>query len=620
LPRSLRLRLAIAAALIVVLALASLAIAPVRHRLTAFIPHARVVQLNGLRFGYSVERELRITMPDGVPLAASLYLPRDRSQKLATVFVRLPYHRLEYGEALNAAEFFARRGYAVLVQDLRGTADSGGEFVPYRFADSDGAATLDWIVAQPWSNGRVGTYGCSALGETQLVLARMHHPAHRAMIPLGAGGGIGSAAGRYGYFGVFEGGIFELASGFGWFVENGSKQPNASPMPHIDIASALRGLPVADLVQRHRPGPNGYDDFLRTPLADPSWHSLGYLGDEDLLTVPSLEVNTWGDQTVGDTLALAESLRRRLPPDVAARRHLVIAPGTHCHHEETGQSGRFGDIEVHNAEQSYFEWYAQWFDHWLRDRGDGLAAMPTYLVYMLGEHRWLSVSSWPPAEAHMQRWYLDSGGHANSHDGDGVLAPDRPQHDARDEFSYDPLDPVPSRGGPVCCTGNAADRAGPVDQADVETRRDVLVYTSPVLSAPLRVAGPLRAVLQVSSSARDTDFVARLVHVWPDGRATNIQEGSLRARYRGGIATPLLMEPGQTVELSIDMRGIAYRVPAGHRLRLDVTSSSFPRLERNLNTGGDNERERTPVRALNAVHHGKDKLSFVELPLLPATD
>lgn len=615
-------RVAVAGSATLAVVLAALALPESRHAISSLLPKARLVQLNGLRFGYNTEREILLPMPDGTRLAASLYLPRHSDdEKLATVLVRLPYGRLDYGEGLMAAEHFARRGYAVLVQDLRGTGDSEGELVPYLSGITDGAATLDWVVAQRWSNGRVGSFGCSALGESQYVLARAHHPALRAMIPLGAGGAIGSAAGRYSYFGLYEGGVFQLASGFGWFVENGTKRPNAAAAAPFDVATALRGLPVADLVQRYRPVPNGYDDFMRLSLADPAWHDLGYVDASDRLRTPSLEITTWGDQTVGDTLALDPLLRRPMNGAAAPERHLIVAPGTHCHAQETGDSGRFGDIAVPHANAPYFEWFDRWFDHWLRDQGQGLTDLPPIRYYMMGEGRWLDAASWPPPQATVQRWYLDSGGRANSAQGDGELAKTSPSRTSHDEFVYDPNAPVPSRGGPVCCTGNPADRAGPVDQKDVESRPDVLVYTSRVLDAPLRIAGPLRATLRFASSAVDTDVVVRLSDVWPDGHSTNIQEGALRTRYRNGFSKPALLSPGEPVSLTVDMRSIGYTLPAGHRLRLAITSSSFPRLERNLNTGGDNAHETTIVIAHNRILHGPDATSYVELPVLPpATD
>lgn len=599
-----------------IVVIAGLVLAPVRNWMRAQIPPFWKVHLNGFRFGYSADYDVRIQMADGIKLAATLYLPKNRSEKMATIFVRHPYDRLAYGEGLNAGEFFARHGYAVLVQDVRGKFASQGEFMPYRSGTSDGATTLDWIVRQPWSNGRVGTFGCSALGELQFVLAKARHPAHVAMLPLGAGGAVGSAGGRYSYFGLYEGGVFQLASGFGWFLDNGTKDPMAPPPPkRIDIAAALQGLPLADLVKRIRPAPNGFDEFVRMPLTDPSWEALGYVSDSDLPTIPALVINTWGDQTVGDALSLAEQVRR-ISPETARNQHVIIAPGKHCNSEESGLSGRFGDLEVKGAAQPYKDWYLRWFDHWLRGRGNGLADLPPYLYYVIGESRWLTASTWPPEGARMERWHLDSGGHANGRHGDGTLTREPPRSSSYDEFHYDPAKPVPSRGGPLCCSGNPADQAGPADQRDVEAREDVLVYTSAALPEPLRIAGTLRAMLNVSSSARDTDFIARLVHVWPDGRATNIQEGALRARYRNGVDRPSLLEPGKRVDLTIDMRSIAYLLPKGHRLRLHVTSSSFPRLERNLNTGGRNYDESAGVIAANRVYHDRQVLSYLELPVL----
>ena len=594
--------------------LGSLALTPVREFVRSLVPLRLIEDLNGFRFGYDIDYNVRIRMDDGIELAATLYLPRNKSEKQATVFIRHPYDRLAYG---HPASYFARNGFAVVIQDVRGKYASGGEFIPYKSGMRDGAATLDWIISQPWSNGKVGTFGCSALGELQYVLAKAQHPAHVALVPQGAGGAIGSAGGKYGYFGLFEGGVFQLASGFGWFLENGSKDPRAPPPPKkVDIGAALRSLPVADLVKRIRPAPNSYEEFIRTPLTDPWWQTLGYLSDADLPKIPALVINTWGDQTVGDTLSMTEQVRK-ISPEIARHQHVIIAPGSHCQEETIGHSGRFGDLNVSGAAQPYWDWYLRWFDYWLRGQGNGLSDLPPYLYYVIGENRWLTAASWPPEQARIERWYLNSGGRANSRRGDGTLGRHLSLASAPDQFSYDPQNPVPSRGGPLCCSGNPAARSGPVDQRDVEEREDVLVYTSPVLDESMRIAGPLRAILNISSSARDTDFIARLAHVWPDGRSTNIQEGALRARYRRGIDKPDFLQPGLPAKLTVDMRAIAYLVPKGHRLRLHVTSSSFPRLERNLNTGGRNYDETIGLVAVNRVFHDEQLPSFVELPVLP---
>lgn len=576
------------------------------------LPESAHVPLRALWWGVQIDDDdVRIQAADGTELMATLFRPRKATDTLPTVFVRMPYDRRASADGLGYALFFARHGYAVLVQDVRGTFGSqGDDFVPWQHATGDAVASLDWIVEQPWSNGKVGTFGCSALGELQFSLARANHPAHAAMIASGAGGGIGSASGRYGYFGLFEGGVFQLASGFGWFVEHGAKDRNASSVPAFDRAAVLRKLPLRDLVRQVRPGANAFEDFVSLPLADPHWNTLDYVANGDRLHTPALIINTWGDQTVADTLALAKI------QGVDAPQHVILAPGDHCHHEQMGDDTPWGDLRVNHAARPWSDWYLRWFNYWLREQGDGLSALPAFQFFVVGENRWLASAQWPPATARTQRWYLSSAGGANSSSGDGVLQQQPATASAVDSYRYDPDDPVPTRGGPVCCTGDAAIRSGPVDQRDVEQRDDVLVYTSEPLAAPLRITGPLRAHLVVSSSARDTDFVARLVDVWPNGRAINIQEGALRARYRNGIAKPQLLTPDETTTLTVEMRDIAWQLAKGHRLRLDITSSSFPRLARNLNTGGNNFDENKGVIASNRIHHGAAQLSHVEFPVL----
>ncbi|MBA4108789.1 MAG: acylase [Leptothrix sp. (in: Bacteria)] len=561
-------------------------------------------------------------MPDGTRLAASLYRPRGAAGPLPTILVREPYGRLHHGEALRSASL-AKFGYAVLVQDLRGKFDSEGQFATWEMATDDGVATLDWIVKQPWSNGKVGTYGCSALGEVQYSLARARHPAHKVMIASGAGGGIGSAMGSREAFGWFEGGIFQLAGGFGWFQENGNRDKNAPVAKQVDHAAALLSLPLIDMLRRVQPGANGFEDFLTIPLGDPRWERNDFVSEGDHLTTPALAINTWGDQTLQATLDLVDFTKAGQPASQVPPQHVIIAPGNHCEHLSLADSDHFGEVEVHNTKQPYTLWFRRLFDHYLKGEGPGLSDLPPYLYYVVGENRWLEAKQWPPEQAQVQRWFLSGQGRANSVKGDGALLPEvaaASAPEAADQYRYDPAKPVPSRGGPICCTGNPQDKAGLVNQRDVESRDDVLVYTSAPLAKPMRIAGPLNARLVVSSSALDTDFVARLVHVRPDGTATNIQEGALRARYREGLTRPALMKPGQRYELTVRMRSMAYLIPKGHRIRLDITSSSFPRLERNLNTGGRNYDESVGVVAVNTVHHGGTVRSFVELPVLDTPD
>ena len=604
-------------ALLIVVAGAVVAVPSWRRVALEQLPPRWSIELRALAAGVSVDHSIAITMSDGVVLAASLYRPRGNDERLPTIVVLVPYGRMEYPEGSYNATYFAKLGYSALVVDLRGAGDSGGELTPWRGTGNDGVQILDWIASQPWSTGKVGTFGCSALGETQMVLGARNHPGHRAIIASGAGGAVGSAAGRYSYFGMFEGGVFQLAGGFGWFSQYGSLRPDAPPSQPFEHAVVLREWPVDSLVSRVRPAPNGYTEFMSLPLADPRWHELGFLNDDDEIRVPSFIINTWGDQTLGDTMAYAEMQRQREAAKGQVTQRVVIAPGNHCHQEKVGQKATFGDLTIANADRPWREWYSKWFDFWLRGEGAGLADLPPYTYFMLGENRWYEADTWPPKTTRPQRWYLGSGGHANSSRGDGSLSLAADVRAASDVYRYDPQDPTPSRGGPVCCTGNHADRPGPIEQGDVEARDDELVFTSAPLEQDMRIAGPVRARIAFSSDSPDTDLVARLVDVFPDGRAISIQEGALQLRYRNGFANPTLLPKDEIQEVSVDMRAIAYRFGAGHRLRLDIASSSFPRLARNPNSGESSLAGTHPRVATNRVHYAPSS-SYLELDVMDA--
>ena len=584
-----------------------------RHRWVEFMPPEVRDALRGAWQGFRIERDVPVHMADGVALAADVYRPRSNESRLPAILVRLPYDKRAYDEALQIAAFFASRDFVVMLQDMRGRFRSKGEFVPSKDDAADGDATIDWMVRQPWSNGRVGTIGCSSLGESQVMLATRRNPAHAAMIAQGAGGAIGTAGGRYTFFGLYEGGILNLASAFGWFLSNGSKAPGHTAHRKVKLSEALRQLPVLGMVSQHRKDPTDFDDFVSKPLADPYWRSLGYIDDSDRFDTPALMINSWQDQTVADTLELSELMKRNAD-SIRARtgHHVIIAPGNHCDYQFIADEGRVGDQPVGaEARQPYWDWYLAWFNHWLRDDSIPLPKLPPYLLYVMGEDVWLESPSWPPPGVVEQRWYL----------GDGSLQriPDNHSH-GTDAFRYDPMDPTPTRGGPICCTGNPGERPGPVDQRDVEQRADVLVYSSDPLTAGVRVVGRLTADLYVASSALDTDFMAKLVDVWPDGTALNVQEGALRMRYRQGYSAPVLLDPGRIYRVSIDMRAIAHYFKPGHRIRLHISSSNFPRLERNLNTGGQNFNETASVTALNHVFRGGRTPSSLVLPVLPDRD
>jgi putative CocE/NonD family hydrolase len=543
-----------------------------------------------------------IPMRDGVRLATDVYLPSQRDP-VPAVLLRLPYGKRSYGEIRFWVNELSARGFATVVQDMRGRHGSEGVFAPYPNAGADGAATLDWIVAQPWSNGRVGSLGCSALGESQLMLGKQNHPALRAMVPIAAGGAIGTAGGRNGYFAAFEGGIFNLAAGVGWFSTEGGKTPGDMGPGGGEVAAALRALPVIEAVSKLREGPTDYEDFLRKFENEAYWRKAGYVTDADRFWAPALFIDTWHDLGISSALTLAERVRAS-----GNETHSIIGAGTHCAYLGTAGNTTVGDLPVSpKTHLDYVGIITGFLAHYL---ADGPAPdLPPYLYYMLVEDSWREAQSWPPQEAAPLRLALAADGSLQS------VAGAWPG--GRRSFRSDPFDPVPSVGGAICCTGEPGEVAGPVYQNSIEARDDLLIWTSRPLDHPLRIAGPVRARLQVSADVPDTDLVLRLTDVDPEGRSLLVQEGALRLRYREGFDAPRLMQPGEVYSATVDMRDIAWMLRPGHRLRLHVAGTSFPRLERNMNTGGRNYDETEGRVAHVTVHSSPDHPSVLELFALP---
>ncbi len=541
-----------------------------------------------------VDRNIMITASDGVSLATDIYRPARASSELPTLMIRLPYGKAEYGEVHHYAQLFVSHGYAVVVQDMRGRFGSTGVFQPYRDDAQDAVATLDWITAQPWSNGRVGTIGCSALGETQIILAAERHPAHAAMIPIGAGGAIGSLGNSHGYFAFFEGGILNLSSAFGWFARWGGKTGERMGGPDIDYAAAVQGLPVISLVGQHRDDPTDYEALIENFANDAVMRAWGYIDQTDRFATPGLMIDTWYDTAISSSIRLSSHMRQTAPDQ-----HLIIAPGTHCQFH--GAWGQVGDMPYGpEAARDYDELFVAYFDHWLKNAPP--PDLPPFTYYMLGADRWLEANHWPPEYSQPMALTLSSDTEY-AHSG-RLLTPEEEPSEGIVHYISDPDDPVPSIGGATCCTNDPGTIEGPAWQDMIEGRPDVVTFTSAPLEQPLRIAGPVSAVLHVSSDAPDADIIARISDVSPEGRSLLIQEGALRLRYRDSFTEPALMEPWLPVEARIPMRDIAYQIPAGHRLRLAIASSNFPRLERNLQTGGRNFDETQGQRAEIRIHTG----------------
>lgn len=552
--------------------------------------------------GVSRRGGLRVAMPDGVALATDIYLPKARSGPVPAILVRLPYGRTRYWEARHWISLFAPAGYAVVVQDMRGRWGSEGQFAPWRHAAGDGTATLDWITEQGWSDGQVATVGCSALGESQVVLAAHGPESLRAILPIGAGGAIGTAGGLSQFFGTFEGGIPTLAGLFGWFANYGGQTAAFMAKPEdIDYPAALATLPILNAVADVRDDPTGYEWMLEHFEDTAAMAAAGYIQDTDRFATPAFLVDGWYDPNVNATLALARQMARD-----GVLQHVMIGPGRHCDFGRAFGDGAVGDIPVDGSQARDMDTlYLTWMDHLLR-RGPA-PDLPPYLVYVMVEDTWLASPSWPPPGAETQQLFLDG----------PTLTQAPPPHRSHRGLVSDPTSPVPTIGGAICCTGNPDLRTGPLDQRPIEGREDLLVYDSAPLTAPLRLAGPIAARLWLEADVPDTDVVVRLTDVSPDGRSITIQEGALRLRYRDGFAAPRLMTPGEVVEARVTLRDIAYLVRAGHRLRLHVAGSSFPRLARNLGGRGDPARESVAHTARVTLHSGADTPSRLIFSALP---
>jgi putative CocE/NonD family hydrolase len=586
----------------------------------------------------TMEKKVMVPMRDGVRLATDVYRPKGGEADLPTVFWRTPYNfNSPDSRSLKLIAGFVGSGYAVVMQNERGKFFSEGEWKILGFPRTDGYDALTWIAEQPWSNGKVGTMGCSSSAEWQLALAATDHPAHAAMVPMAAGAGIGRVGGFYEQGNWYRGGVFQMLF-LSWLygVQNTQrpKLPDdlshedrvrlskyfdlAPDMPEVDWSAAVRHLPLVEIMESVD-GPEGmYAEFIQRSPDDEAWYEGGLYHDHEPWGVPSLWLNSWYDISVGPNLALFNHITHEATdPEVASHQFVVIAPVTHCAFFNTEEETVVGARALGDARLDYVSLIARWFDYWLKGEDNGFPDdTPKVQYYTMGSNRWQSAPTWPPPTAEMVTYYLGSGGQANSIFGGGTLSTKAPEPgEAADTFTYDPTLPVPSVGGGVCCIGDAIE-AGSFDQREVEARNDVLVYTSDPLEEPLEVTGTIEVTLYVSSDARDTDFTVKLVDVHPDGRAYNLDETIQRVRYREGYDRQVFMEPGEVYELVVSPMSTSASFGRGHRIRVEVSSSNFPRFARNLNTGGRNHDESEGVVARNTVHHSAAHPSQIRLPVV----
>lgn len=585
-----------------------------------------------------VERKVLMPMRDGVHLSTDIYRPKDTTGPVPTIFVRTPYNMNTLtGGSLRQVVEAVDRGYAIIYQNERGRYFSEGKYEILGYPRADGYDALTWIADQPWSNKKVGTLGCSSTAEWQLQLAATNHPAHAAMVPMASGAGIGRVGEFHEQGNWYRGGVPRtLFSIWLYGVDNPmraqipegldpkmrqylSQYSDLNPKkPDVTWAKQVWHLPYAEMLTSLGEPPGTNEELIaRTLPDDPAWFKGGLYHDNEKWGVPALWYDSWYDVSIGPNLALYNhATKAGVDAETRDNQYAIVGPSVHCAYASLGPNFRSGDRELGDATMDVNGEVWKFFDRFLKGKADAFpSTTPKVRYYSMGDNQWKTTQQWPPKAAIETKLYLRSNGRANSVFGDGRLSFSAPGNEPADTFVYDPLNPVQTIGGGDCCNGGVV-VPGAFDQRPVEARHDVLVYTSDVLKEPVTVAGFVDAILHVASDAKDTDFAVKLVDVAPDGAAYILDDTILRARFREGYDREVFMTKGKTYKLDFTPMSTANTFLPGHRIRVEVTSSSFPKYGRNLNTGGRNEFEAKGVVATNQVKHAGAQASYIVLPII----
>jgi uncharacterized protein len=530
-----------------------------------------------------------VAMRDGVHLYANIFLPAGGG-RVPTVLVRTPYNK---GPDLSAGWApFVERGYAMMIQDVRGRYESEGVFDPLRQESNDGEDTLNWIARQPWSNGKIGMTGGSYVGIVQWKAALLNNPHLKAIFPVVSG--YDDYRDRF----YSPGGAMKIGQRLEWMAEN-LKEPGFHP----DFARFTLHLPLrtSDVAATGRMSPM-YRDAVAHPAFDAFWRAISTREQLAKIRIPVFAVGGWYDNYAQSDLEAFAALRK-----TTGLNRVVIGPWPH------NMSIRFDGVDFGTESMvPVRSWQLAWFDQWLMGKDSALLSTPPVHVFVMGANKWLDDQTWPPENSKPLSFYFDGNGNANSVGGDGLLEKQPPRVPAQDHYVYDPHDPTPTVGGAVCCNPKIFPW-GPMDQRTVEKRRDVLVYTSKPLKHEVETVGPVKVVLFISTSVKDTDFTAKLVDVFPDGYARNLSDGILRLRYRNSLETPELAHEGTIYQITVDAGVTANVFQEGHRIRVEISSSNFPRFDRNANTGGVAADDTVLHKASQTVYHDRQHPSRVEL-------
>jgi len=588
-----------------------------------------------------IDQKVMMPMRDGIRLASDIYRPKT-NEKVPIIFSRTPYNFNSWGDGeqrtrtAQRAYEAVKKGYAYVVQNERGRYYSEGEWDILGVPLTDGYDAFTWMKNQSWSNGKIGTIGCSSTAEWQMAVAALDHPSHLAMVPQAYGAGVGRIGNFFEQGNWYRGGVEQMLF-FSWLygVEHDKFKPRipagatqedlirisrfydlAPENPSVDMSEAMKHLPIQDILKNINGKHEIFDKMVRRKPNHPDWYKGGLYHDDMGFSVPSFWFASWYDVSISPNLALFNHvINNAEDSEVKDNQYMVIAPVLHCRYTRATENTIVGERNVGDARLNYDEQIYAWFDWLLKDEDTNFKQKtPRVQYYTMGSNKWQAAEQWPPENTKLVTYYLNSGGDANSLYGDGELTTNKPNRDNPDSFVYDPMNPVKSYGGNVCCTGNAV-QGGAFDQQIMETRNDILVYTTDVLDSGIEVTGFIESLLYVSSDVKDTDFTIKLIDVYPDGTAYNLDETIQRVRYREGYDKEVFMKKGMVYKVDLTPMATSNYFKKGHRIRIEISSSNFPRFARNLNTGGDNFNESEAVIANNSVHHSSKYPSQIRLPI-----
>lgn len=563
-------------------------------------------KLNDIR----IERHKAVTMSDGVKLFADIYMPAAPG-RYPTLVTRTPYGVQRDGVHEMMVKF-AQHGYAVVVQDVRGRYESEGKWEPFRDEAKDGYETIEWAAAQPFSNGKVATQGGSYVGHNQWAAASKNPPHLVAAFPSLASTNI------YANW-MTMGGAFRLSFNYGWGVV---RMPNRIMLPqfwhtenympeYMKYDNILMNLPLKEAdVMNEGSVVQHYRDWIKHESYDEYWKSIS---DEERLNKISVPVHTlggWFDIFIMGTINGYVGMKNHgATPEARAGARMIIGPWGH------GPTQSYGGMDfTPDAFIDMFELQLRFYDYYLKGIKNGLDLDKPVQLFYMGINKWRGESDWPIPGTQYREWYLSSNGSANSIRGDGTLSIAKPVKGGVDTYLYNPQNPVPTTGGNNCCGTPTA--AGPADQRPLERREDILIYTSGFLEESITIAGPVKMKLHAATDGTDTDWMIKLIDVYPNGYSMPVAEGILRARFRNGLDKINLLTPNQVYEYEIELTGTANVFQPGHRIRVDITSSNFPQFDRNPNTGeplGSSSKMRV---ARQIVYHGDNHLSQIILPVV----